>query len=341
MKLSKEIKIGATMIAAIAALVMGIQFLKGNDIFSSSRTFYGIYDEVSGLNNSSPIMVNGLKIGQIKEIELSERHPGKILVTMAITNGDLFIPKDSKAHLESLDLLGSKGIAIQIGLVEEQAQSGDTLFSSIENGLMNEVNKQIAPLKIKAEALLSSMDSLMAVADDLLREDARPNLEKSFESLRNTLASIERTSNSLDGVLKEQNVRLGNVLKNLESLTGNLNSSNEDLTNIIKNFSMLSDTLVKANVSKVVLEAAETLTSASSIMDKIEKGEGSMGLLINDEALYNRLNSAADNLDALLEDVRLNPKKYVSISLIERKDRDKELSKKEIEQIKEALKSSE
>jgi phospholipid/cholesterol/gamma-HCH transport system substrate-binding protein len=338
MNLSKEIKIGATMVAAIAALIIGIQFLKGIDIFVNSRTFYGLYDQVDGLNSSSPVTVNGLKIGQIKEIELSTSHPGKVLVSISVTNRDFVFPRDSKVHLESLDLLGSKSIAIVVGKSQELAQDGDTLMTSMENGIMNEVNKKIAPLKIKAEGLLSSMDSVLAVVDDLLRKDARPNLDKSFESLRRTLESIERTSNDLDGVLKEQNVRLGNVLKNLESLTGNLNASNADFTNIIHNFSMLSDSLVKADVAKVITEAAETLGTASEVMEKVNKGEGSMGQLINDDELYNRLNSASDNLDALLEDFRLNPKKYISISLIERRGGDYELTKKDLEKIKESLK---
>jgi phospholipid/cholesterol/gamma-HCH transport system substrate-binding protein len=128
------------------------------------------------------------------------------------------------------------------------------------------------------------------------------------------------------------------VLKNLESLTGNLNASNADFTNIIHNFSMLSDSLVKADVAKVITEAAETLGTASEVMEKVNKGEGSMGQLINDDELYNRLNSASDNLDALLEDFRLNPKKYISISLIERRGGDYELTKKDLEKIKESLK---
>jgi len=336
MNFSKEIKIGAIMVAAVAALVIGVQYLKGNDVFSNSRAFYSLYDKVDGLNMSSSITMNGLKVGHIKQIELSKMHPGKVLVTLYVTD-DFEFSRDSYAHIESIDLLGSKSIAIVLGVSAQMAQDGDTLLASQENGLMNEVNKQIAPLKIKAEGLLSSMDSLMMIADQLLREDMRPNLDRTFESVRATLASIEQTSSNLDGVLSQQNVKLAKIMTNLERITGNLSASNQDISKIIKNFALLSDSLVKADVAKVILEASETLTSASYIMGKIERGEGTLGLLINDTELYNRLNSASDNLDALLEDVRLNPSKYVRISLIERRDKSSELSGKDLEKIKEAL----
>lgn len=337
MKLSKEVKIGAIILAAIAALFLGVQYLKGKDLFNRSRTFYGVYSQVGGLVVSSPVTINGFQVGQVSDIQLYDPVPGAVVVTFIVTNDDLEFSDDTQAHIESLDFLGSKTVSLKLGSSGIPAESGDTLSVSIEVGLMDEVNRQLAPLKLKTESLIASVDSVMAVTNALLREDARPNLKKSFESIRRTLASIEHTSESLDGLLMEQKGRLASILVNVESLTGNLSESNQDLSNIIKNFSSISDSLVKADVANVVGQASEAISSTALIMDKINRGEGSLGLLLNDDSLYNHLNTASDNLDALLEDIRLNPKRYVSFSLIERKDGDLKLGRKDIEKIKEEL----
>jgi phospholipid/cholesterol/gamma-HCH transport system substrate-binding protein len=283
------------------------------------------------------VTINGFQVGQVSDIQLYDPVPGTVVVTFIITNDDLEFSDDTQAHIESLDFLGSKTVSLKLGSSGMLAESGDTLSVSIEVGLMDEVNRQLAPLKLKTESLIASVDSVMAVTNALLREDARPNLKKSFESIRRTLASIEHTSESLDGLLMEQKGRLASILVNVESLTGNLSESNQDLTNIIKNFSSISDSLVKADVANVVGQASEAISSTALIMDKINRGEGSLGLLLNDDSLYNHLNTASDNLDALLEDIRLNPKRYVSFSLIERKDGDLKLGRKDIEKIKEEL----
>jgi phospholipid/cholesterol/gamma-HCH transport system substrate-binding protein len=292
---------------------------------------------VGGLVVSSPVTINGFQVGQVSDIQLYDPVPGSVVVTFIVTNDDLEFSDDTQAHIESLDFLGSKTVSLKLGSSDKVAESGDTLTVSIEIGLMDEVNRQLAPLKLKTESLIASVDSVMAVTNALLREDARPNLKKSFESIRRTLESIEHTSESLDGLLMEQKGRLASILVNVESLTGNLSESNQDLTNIIKNFSSISDSLVKADVANVVGQASEAISSTALIMDKINKGEGSLGLLLNDDSLYNHLNTASDNLDALLEDIRLNPKRYVSFSLIERKDGELKLGRKDIEKIREEL----
>jgi phospholipid/cholesterol/gamma-HCH transport system substrate-binding protein len=337
MGLSKEFKIGAVIIAAIAALFIGIQYLKGNDLLSNSRTFYGIYSRTAGLAVGNPVTLSDHQIGQIKRIDFFDPREGTLLVEFNITDKSIPVPSDTKARIQSTDLLGSMSIALYPGLSEVEASNRDTLATTIEKGLVDEVNQQIAPLKLKAESLLASVDSVMVITEQLLREDARPNLTKSFESIRRTLESIENTSNNLDQLLSVEKGALMSIIENTESVTSNLKDNNEALTNIIGNFSSMSDSLAQVDVAAILGEAADAVASLSQMMKDIEMGEGSMGLLLNDDSLYNNLNMASANLDALLEDIRIHPDRYVSFSVINRKQRDEGFTKREIEEIQRAL----
>lgn len=325
------------MLATIAALVIGVQYLKGNDIFNRSKTFYGIYSNVAGLAEGSPVTINGLQVGQVKSIRFIDSQSGNLLVTFVVTNKDIEFSRDSKAHLQSPELMGGTNVAILFGKSSALAQSGDTLDTSAEQGLVDAVNAQIAPLKAKTESMVASIDSVMTVMELLLKEDARPNLEKSFVSIRKTLESLENTSDRLNNIMKSESARLSSIFQNVESITKNLSDNNEELTNILENFSQLSDTLVKADIARVMSETANAVESASTILNKIDKGEGSIGLLLNNDTLYTNLERASENLDALLEDIRVHPKRYVSFSLIERKEKQLKLTKKEVQQLQDIL----
>ncbi|NNK80565.1 MAG: MCE family protein [Flavobacteriales bacterium] len=337
MGISREFKIGAIMIAAIAALIVGVQYLKGNDIFNRSRTFYGIYNNVAGLAEGSPVTINGLQVGQVKSIRFIDSQSGNLLVTFVVTNRDIEFSRDSKAHLQSPELMGGTNVAILFGTSSALAQNGDTLITSAEQGIVEAVNAQIAPLRAKTENMVASIDSVMTVMEVLLREDARPNLEKSFVSIRKTLESLENTSNKLSNIMESESSRLASIFKNVESITANLEANNDELTTILENFASISDTLAKADIANIMKETADAIASTSSILGSIERGEGSMGMLLNNDSLYNNLQSAADNLDALLEDIRVHPRRYVSFSLIQRKEKQLKLTKKEVEQLQEIL----
>lgn len=337
MRLSKELKIGAIIVAALVALIAGAQYLKGNDLLNRSKTFYGVYNQVSGLAPGSPVISQGFQVGQVKQIEWHKQHAGKLLVTFTISNPDFLCTKDSEARIESMGLMGGIAINIINGSSTAYAQGGDTLSTGVETDFMGEVSSQLAPLRNKTESMIASIDSVMTIMESLLKEDARPNIDESFVSLRKTLASLENTSNSLDGLISSESVRLKSIFANVDNITSKLSANGDQLSNAIQNFSDISDTLVKANVASVVTNAAEAVKSTSEIMEKINVGEGSLGLLINDDSLYNNLTQASASLDDLLDDMQAHPKRYVSFNLIERKEKDFKLSKKELEQLKKLL----
>ena len=340
MKVRKETKIGIVVVIAIALLFIGFNYLKGNYVFEKSRTFYGVYDKINGLEKSNPIVLNGFKVGQVKTIQIIKDGTGNLLVTMSI-NEEFDIPKDTKGLLRASDLLGSMQIQLVMGKSSVLAQSGDTLTPDIEKDLVEGVNEQLRPIKNKAEGLISSVDSVIKVIEVILNPQSQGNLIQSFKGINDAIASLQRTSFRLDTLVQDEKVRISQILGNINNLSAVLAQNGDNLNNIIANFSQISDTLAKANISGTLANANEALSSVNDVVDKINRGEGSLGMLINNPELYNKLESASKNLDLLVEDIRINPNRYVQISLFGRKNKTIELSKKELEELKKYVNDSE
>ncbi len=312
MKFSREVRIGLIMTVGIAVLFWGVNYLKGIDFFTRQRSVCAVYNQVEGLTSTNPVMVNGMKVGMIYQLDLQPN--GQIIVSMHVTN-KVFVPRNSKAEIFSTDLLGSKGVRLVFGDSKEDMVDGDTLSAGVQLSLSDQVNAQVAPIKAKAESLLSSIDSILLTVRAVFNENTKNNLRRSFESISNSLISIEHVAGSMDTVLAKQG-RLRVIFDNIESITTNLKNNNESLTKIITNFSSISDTLAKSKLAEAVDHTSRTLEQTSALLEKVNKGEGSLGMLANNDSLYNNLNSSAHNLDALLKDFQANPRKYLKVSVI-------------------------
>jgi phospholipid/cholesterol/gamma-HCH transport system substrate-binding protein len=318
--MNKKVILGIIFIASIALLYWGINFLKGLDVFSKHRVFYSEYNDVSGLLVASPVMVSGYKVGQVSEISFKKDQPGRLLVRFIITE-KLDIPANSVARIESLDLLGTKTIVLQLGDSPTFASSGDYLKGEMETSLKEEVSIQMLPLKAKVESLLSSFDSALAVVQYIFNEDTRDNLNKSFESIRYTIGSLERAASTVDTILQLQKNKLGNIVSNVEAITLNIKNSNQDISNIITNFSKLSDTLLLSKVYSTFDYASRTMEELSEITNKINTGQGSLGLLFESDSIYLKLTKASEDLQLLLEDMRINPNRYIHFSVFGKNQR--------------------
>lgn len=340
MKVRKEVKIGIIVVVAVILLIFGFNYLKGVYIFKDTRVFYGVYHRINGLEKSNPVMLNGFKIGQVKNIEIEDNGTGNLLVTMAI-NEDFNIPRDSKALLKAGDILGSMQIHLILGHSSELAQSGDTLTPDVEGDLVEEVNAQLRPIKRKAEGLISSVDSVIKVIEVILNPQSQNNLVESFKGINNAVANLQRTTFRIDTLVRDEKVRIGHILDNINKLSQVLSDNGDELDNIINNFSQISDTLARANISETLIKANSALSDFEKVMTKINNGEGSLGMLINDPDLYNRLESATTNLDLLMEDIRVNPNRYIHFSVFGRKNKNVELTRKELEELKEYVRDSE
>jgi phospholipid/cholesterol/gamma-HCH transport system substrate-binding protein len=314
MRLSKEARTGLIITVGIVLLFWGLNYLKGKDFFTSQKLVYAIYPQVDGLLTSNPVQVNGLKIGLIRSLTLLTEQNGKVLVSMHI-NKKVHIPANSIAEIFSTDLLGSKGIRIVMGNSANELQDGDTLISNIQKSLPEEVSAQVAPIKLKAESILLSLDSVLLVLREVFNENTKNSLRRSFESISNSLLSIEHITSSMDTVMAKEG-RLKVIFENLESITTNIKENNEKITTMIENFAAISDTIARSHISETLENTKKTLEQTSGIMSKVNSGEGTLGQLANNDSLYNNLTATAHSLDLLLNDFRNNPRKYLNVSLI-------------------------
>lgn len=314
MKFSKEARLGLIVTVGIALLFWGVNFLKGKDFFSSDKVVYAVYDQVEGLSASNPVTVNGMKVGSVRSLELLKDNSGKILVSMHVTD-KVHIPVNSTAQIFSVDILGSKGIRILLSKEGMELKDGDTLLSGFQKSLSDDLGEQVGPLKTKAESLISSMDSVLYIIREVFNDRTKNNLRKSFESISHSLASIENIAGNIDTAMSGEG-RLKSIFENLESISANLKNSNDKISLMINNFSAISDTIAQANISQTLEKTKKTLEQTAGIMEKVNKGEGSLGQLVNNDSLYTNLNSSAKNLNLLLTDLRMNPGRYLKFSVI-------------------------
>lgn len=312
-KISKYTKLGFLVIACLAILVWGINFLKGIDILKKNTNYYVVYEKIDGLLESSPVNINGYQVGQVTDIKFLGDYSGRILATLSL-HGDFKIAKGSTAKIVSSDIMGTKSINLEIVHTAEYYQENDTIPGYTESDLKEQVSMQVLPLKKKAEELIASFDSVLTVVTYVFNERTRQNLTESFENINLTIANIESVSAELNKSMGEG--KINSIVENIDSITSTIKLNSGNITNVIKNLSALSDSLSQLNISAVFDEIKSSVAGINTIIEKLNTNEGSAGLLINDPALYQNLNSLAGSLDVLLKDVRSNPKRYVHFSAL-------------------------
>lgn len=316
MKIRREAKLALTALTAVFILIWGINFLKGSSLFESKSTFYGVYDSVEGLKVSSGVIYRGYQVGQVISIQFTGERFDRVLVKFSVDKG-LELPSNTLAMIQSADLMGSKVVALVPGDSHVFAVSGDTLRSQVERGLMEQVSQQMLPLKQKAERLLGSLDSVLLIVQGLFNEETKKNLSNSFGSIDRTLRNLEGASGNLDTLIQGESARISSILQDVNSITGNLRNNNEEISNILGNVSAISDSLRQASLHQTLMSLDYILATTDSIMNKINRGEGTIGALLNDNDLYYNLNQVSENLNRLLVEFRYNPKRFINLSLID------------------------
>jgi len=328
-KISREFKVGITAIVALALLYWGLGYLKGNDILKQSRVYYAVYDKVDGLSTARPVTVDGFKVGQVEKIRFHPTKRGMLLVRLNITD-NLKFGKGTVANIYSSGLLGEKAIELVVDYEGPEAQIGDTLLSGMELSLTEEVNRQVLPLKQKAESLIGSIDSVLVLVSGFLSEDTQQDFGKAFSSIRRSISTLEHTITSIDGTVaaSEDDIRV--TLSNFRKTSEALSQNTDEMENILKNVEGISDSLAQMHLAQTFRSFQNAVETSEEIMRKIEEGEGSAGQLINNPELYQNLEEASRQLDLLLLDLRYNPNRYVNFSLF---GGGKTYSKKEIEEL--------
>ncbi len=308
MKIKNETKVGIFATFAIALLIIGYNFLKGNDLFSNETILYAIYSHVDGLGVSKPVLINGFQIGRVDKLTLKAN--GTIVATLRIkSNYD--IPKNTIAKLESTDLLGGKAIVMALGNSREYAIDGDTLNANVEKGLLETVQ----PVQKKAELIISKMDSILTSVNAIINPNFQKNVDKSFNSIAATLASLAATSKKVDNMVGSESAKIAVIISNAESISNNLKNNNQKINDILNNINALTNQAAAINFKEIVANANKAVNDLQTLVSNVKDGKGTLGLLLNDSKMYENLNNASKNLDNLMIDLKQNPKRYVHFSV--------------------------
>ena len=287
--------------------ILGFSYLKSNPIFNDSKVFYAVYDHVGGLQTGTQVTINGFSVGKVNDIQFRDSS-GKLVVTFTVDKSFDF-SENSIAELYDTGIIGGKGIQI-IPVFDGggMAGSGDTLITRIRPGITELVQQKLTPLQLKVEDAVSNADSLLINVNQTLDEETKKNFRESIQGLNRLIASLQGTSNSLNTFLADNQAQLDSAIGNIGQITSN--------------FSKISDSLSQAGLSQTIRNMESTLASLDTMLRRMEQGEGTMGRLMKDEELYENLASASRELDLLLQDFRLNPKRYVHVSVFGKKQKE-------------------
>jgi len=308
MKIKNETKVGVLAAVAIALLIIGYNFLKGNSIFTNETILYARYSQVDGLAVSKPILINGYQIGRVAALDLQE--DATIVATLKI-NGKYDIPKNTIARLEGTDLLGSKAIVLTLGNDKNFAEDGDFLQTNVEKGLM----ETFQPVQKKAEMIIAKMDSVLSSVNTILNPNLQKNIDRSFTSIAGTLTSLESTSKKVDALVGSESSKLSAILSNVEAITANFKNNSAKIDAVMKNLNTVTDKVAAVNFEETVNNANKAMADLQTMVSDLKNGKGTLGALLNDKQMYDNLNNASKNLDALMIDLKANPKRYVHFSV--------------------------
>lgn len=305
MKISREVKTAILVIVSTILIVFLFNYLKGQNLLDSSRKVFVVYDNVEGLASSSPVTLNGHTIGRVQEIGFTTDGTAKIKVLLSIED-DIQFSKNSIAELYDTGLIGGKGIAIIPAFDDdEDAMSGDVLVGTSKSGIMAMVEETLAPLQDKIGVLLVSADSLFTNINDVFDEPTKNSLKRGISELEGTISSFKNTSIALNQLIVNNKEKLDNTLTNFEDASANISN--------------ITDSIASTNLTKTISDLQTTIGNFNNLLSSIENGEGSIGKLLKDEGLYNNLEGATKQMEELLQDMKLNPKRYVHFSLFGKK----------------------
>lgn len=305
MKLSREIKTAILVIASILLFIWGYSFLKGRDLFVDYKTLYVDYPNVEGLTVSAPVTINGLVIGKVSSIKI-ENETGNIKVEMQIKS-DFPIKRTSVAEIYAPSPIGGKQIAIIPSNNGLEATEGDTLIASSRLGLTDELAKQMEPLKDKITKLLDNANAMLENVNQVLDKKSKDNLRKSLSDLSETIVKFKATSSDINLIINQNKSKINGTISNVEKASAD--------------FSKVSDSITKINIGKTVKTLEKTLANVDKVMEDVQSGKGTVGKLMKDDALYVNFNKTSKELELLLQDLRLNPTRYVNVSLFGKKNK--------------------
>jgi phospholipid/cholesterol/gamma-HCH transport system substrate-binding protein len=307
---SNELKVGFLALLAFLILYFGFNFLKGNDVFSSARIYYVEYENVDGLMVSNQVMVNGIEVGKVKKVEIQPTKANKILVTLRFSQ-DIVIPDKTVAVLSDGALLGGKIIRLRLegkgNLAEDSYLKGET-----EVGVTALLKERAIPVIANADSLLVSFRQISDKFDH-----TGTYLNTLLKTSNETVSNI---NGSVNGIVADNKANIAQISSNMKTLSTDLIETEKQLRPLLTKFNTVADSLNALKIGKTLKEVDATVISLKKIVQGLERGEGTAGKLIKNDSLYLGLNKTIVDLDKLLLDFRLQPKRYIGISVFGKKN---------------------
>tara|TARA_R110000787_G_scaffold280522_1_gene391286 strand:+ start:4126 stop:5091 length:966 start_codon:yes stop_codon:yes gene_type:complete len=317
--MSKELKTGIVAVIILCLGYWGFNFLKGQNLLeASSRVFYIEYDNIQGLNKASTVSINGLQVGKVSDITFNSDSTkrGKLVVKISLDN-DFDFSKNSIAKIYSTSIIGGESLAIIPSYEGDLAVSGDYLIGEVESDIFTSVGETLNPLKAKVERVIIGADSLLIALNDVLDLKSRDSFKRTIKGLETTVRTMNNTLSSVNEMIDSSKTNIDITLQNTKRITAN--------------FAKVSDTLANAKFGETIRSLQATLSNVNGLLSGIEEGKGTLGKLATDDTMYINLTNASKQLEELLKEMKLNPKRFVHFSLFGKKAKpfDKENNKKD------------
>ena len=292
--MKKEVKIGIYALLIFLGAWAGIRFMSGADIFGRSNEYFAYYEDASGLQTASAVVIRGVKVGQVTSVVISPQDPSKVQVAMAISK-DYTLPVDSKAKIFSAGLMGGQAVEIILGTSAQSLEKGATIESEVEVGMFDAISSQFGDIKDKLVVMVDNLNATLVSVNSIVNEN-NANIAASFKHLKDLLAQLENSQ----------------IVANLDSFTGTLKDNGQKIDGIVSNVGNITATLEEQQFAQKLAQSVESL---NALLVKFNQSEGTVGSLLNDKQLYANLAQASENLSLLLGDLKQNPKRYVHFSL--------------------------
>lgn len=324
MKISNETKVGALTTIAITMFVLGFNFLKGKSLFKSGNFLYAKYANTKGLMISNPVVINGLQVGSVYELEEKDKNIDTIIVSIKL-NKDLNIPDNSIATIAS-NPLSSSSIIINLGDSKKYLPKNDTLKTLDSPGMFGNITQKLNPVVDQVKTTISTLDSVMRNINTIFDPYTKNNMQDIVANANKTMAYLVTSSASLNSLLNSQSGDLAKSMENVSKFTKTLADNNQRVDHMMSNIETATGNLSKADIDGTINQLRGTVEKLNTAISKIDSKDGSLGLLLNDKQIYDNLANTTRSLNILMDDIRVNPKRYVSISVFGRKSKGQPLT---------------
>jgi phospholipid/cholesterol/gamma-HCH transport system substrate-binding protein len=311
-KISNEVKVGAVALITIFVFIWLFNFLKGKDYFKRTVNYYAIYDNVGGLEESSPVEVNGYQVGVVQTINFLTPESGRLLVKFSVSK-KFRLPKNTVAEVLPVSIIAGMKARFVYGKGPGFYSDGDTIPGRLAESILATVETELIPVKDRIMTLLNSIDTVIGSINQIMDPAFKKNLN-------GTIAHLNGTTQSLDEILGSKEKDLKTTLDNITRFSQMLSDNSGKMSSTFKNLESISDTLAAADIYKTISGLKESLEKTSLLVGNLNEGKGSAGQLLTNDSVYTNLNNSLESLNDLLKDMKANPKRYVHFSLFGKKN---------------------